>query len=220
MTRFLRARTPGQKEARRQAILAAAATLFEKKGFDGVSLNAIARRACVAKSNIYRYFESREEIFLQLLLTELEDFVGALERTLEPYAASDDIDTVAKILTAAAVRRPRLCELLSVLTSVLEKNLSEATIRALKTELHSLQTLRLGNSLHAALPSLDPHACQRLLLHLHVLIVGLWPLENKPPAVAKVLDDPQFASMRTDFARDLEAGLVTVMRGLAAAPVA
>ncbi|MCA9688374.1 MAG: TetR family transcriptional regulator, partial [Myxococcales bacterium] len=55
---FQRARSDAQKEQRRAAILQAAAALLDEGSLEAVGLNAIARRAGIAKSNVYRYFES------------------------------------------------------------------------------------------------------------------------------------------------------------------
>ena len=56
---FQRARKPEEITIRREAILAAAASLFDEEGPEGAGLNAIAARARFTKSNVYRYFESR-----------------------------------------------------------------------------------------------------------------------------------------------------------------
>ncbi len=64
---FRRARSPARKALRRAALLRAAAELVDADGPEGVSLAAIAARAGGAKSNVYRYFESREEILARKL---------------------------------------------------------------------------------------------------------------------------------------------------------
>ena len=70
---YQRARRPEQKEERREAILAAAHALAVERSVRAVSLGDIAREVGLAKSNLLRYFESREEIFLTLLLREWEE---------------------------------------------------------------------------------------------------------------------------------------------------
>ena len=64
---FQRARKPEERIIRRDALLAAAAELFDEGGPAGAGLNAIAARAGFTKSNVYRYFESREEVLLSAL---------------------------------------------------------------------------------------------------------------------------------------------------------
>jgi len=45
-----------------EAIVAAAATLFAERGFDGTSMNAIAKAAGLTIGSIYQYFPSRDAI--------------------------------------------------------------------------------------------------------------------------------------------------------------
>ena len=69
MTAWERARQPEQISEREQAIVNAATTLFRTREYDSISLNGIAREAGFAKSNIYRYFSSREEMPSVILST-------------------------------------------------------------------------------------------------------------------------------------------------------
>jgi len=52
-----------ERGARRvEAIVAAAATLFAERGFDGTSMNAIAKAAGMTIGSLYQYFPSRDAI--------------------------------------------------------------------------------------------------------------------------------------------------------------
>jgi len=210
---FRRARQPEQKEQRRAAILDAALSLLREHGFDGVSLNAIARRVGLAKSNVYRYFESREEIFLQLLLEDWEDWAKEVERKLAPLAGQDDVAAVASVLASTCSARARLCQLVSVLSSVLEQNVSESSVLQFKTEMLGLY-LRAANALHAALPSLSVEECGLFLRYVHALIAGLWPAANPKPDVAKLLKRPALAAFQVDFEADLRRGIIVLIEGL------
>lgn len=63
-----------EKEARIELIQKCAARLFAEKGFEGTSIESIAREAEIATGTIYLYFKSKEEIFYSLLfqITELK----------------------------------------------------------------------------------------------------------------------------------------------------
>ena len=56
------AETRGDSAKRRQ-IIAGARALFLAQGFDGASMDAIARKAGVSKGTLYVYFESKEQLF-------------------------------------------------------------------------------------------------------------------------------------------------------------
>lgn len=55
-------------ESKRQEILAGAARVFERKGFQGATLNDVARDVGCSKVTIYNYFASREDLLKALLV--------------------------------------------------------------------------------------------------------------------------------------------------------
>src|SRR3984957_11018664 len=82
MVMFQRARNAEQREARRRAILDTAAAMLAEMPVAQVSLNELSRRAGLAKSNVLRYFESREAVLLELLDSAWQDWLAALETDL------------------------------------------------------------------------------------------------------------------------------------------
>src|SRR4051812_50020338 len=67
MTAFQRARSDEQREERRRVILATAGGMLAEMPVSAMSLNELSRRVGLAKSNVLRYFESREAVLLELL---------------------------------------------------------------------------------------------------------------------------------------------------------
>jgi AcrR family transcriptional regulator len=63
-----------EKDQRRSAILNAARKLFFEKGFRYVTVENIARKAELSKGSIYLYFSSKEEIYTQILLNDIDKF--------------------------------------------------------------------------------------------------------------------------------------------------
>lgn len=58
------------KELRRSNILKAARKLFFERGFKAVTVDDIAEKAGVSKGSIYLCFESKEEIYAQILISD------------------------------------------------------------------------------------------------------------------------------------------------------
>jgi AcrR family transcriptional regulator len=83
---FQRARRPEQKQQREDAILGAARELALRDGVRNVSLNDIAARIGIHKSALLRYFETREQIFLELTAASWRDWVQALHADLDGAA--------------------------------------------------------------------------------------------------------------------------------------
>ena len=59
-----------------QAILEAAEILFADKGFDAVSMSAIARLAETSKPNIYHHFKSKHGLYLAVMQTAARQELG------------------------------------------------------------------------------------------------------------------------------------------------
>ena len=53
--------------AKRRQVMEGARTIFLSEGFDGASMNDIARAAGVSKGTLYAYFDSKEQLFEALI---------------------------------------------------------------------------------------------------------------------------------------------------------
>ena len=70
----------------RDAVFAAAATLFQARGFDGVSMDDIAREAAVNKAMIYYHFADKLALYRSIVgegLTAMSATVGAIAASAE-----------------------------------------------------------------------------------------------------------------------------------------
>src|SRR6516164_4225810 len=126
---FQRARSEEQREARRQAILGAAAAMLAEMPVAEVTLNELSRRAGLAKSNVLRYFESREAVLLELLDAAWQDWLTRLghdlARAVDRVApAAERTGQLAATVGASLASRPMLCDLISAQAAVLERNVS------------------------------------------------------------------------------------------------
>ena len=207
-----RARRPEQKLERREAILAAATGLIDAGGIDGTSLTGIASAAGLSKANLYRYFESREAILLDVALAEAEGWVLDLETRLRETSGAE---AAAEVFADSIVAAPRLCMLAASLTSVLERNVGEEVVAAFKTGFHRLMD-RAATALAATAESLDPETGRAFVAFSLMYVAGAWPAAHPAPAVANVLAREDFAHMAVDFEEALRAHTAVVMRGLVA----
>lgn len=74
-------------DAKREAILAAAAATFKELGFEGTSMSEICARVGGSKATLYNYFPSKEALLLEVMFRESE---ADLLRTLQALDALDD----------------------------------------------------------------------------------------------------------------------------------
>ena len=77
-------------EARRQEILAAAECLFSKNGFFKTSMAEIATAAQFAMGTVYRFFKSKEEIYISIVEAKVEELAELLDKAIAKEISSGD----------------------------------------------------------------------------------------------------------------------------------
>jgi AcrR family transcriptional regulator len=210
---FRRARHPEQKEERRAHLLETArAALRGGMELSELGLNELARQAQMTKSNVYRYFENREELLLALLEEESalwqSDLVARLAAM--PQATAQQ---VAQAFAGASAAYPLMCRLLSILPSIIEHNVSAERMATFKSSVVALMG-DVAQQLHRCMPSLPVAAYVAFIRQAMALMIGLWPLSHPRDALAQVLSAPELQPLRYEFETDLAAGLLLFLRGL------
>jgi AcrR family transcriptional regulator len=215
---FQRARSEEQREIRRQAILDTAAAMLEIMPVSEVTLNELSRRAGLAKSNVLRYFESREAILLELLDRDaklwLSELPGQLAAEVAPEGTPGErADQFAVVLARSVAPQRQLCDLLSAQASVLEHNVSAEVVarykRAMSDNHAALTELALGY-----LPELGGDGAWTACAMAIVFIGALWSYTQYPASVLAAYEaDPSLAVLRLDFTAALEEALATLLTG-------
>jgi AcrR family transcriptional regulator len=200
---FQRARSEEQREIRRRAVLDTAAAMLDEMPVAEVSLNELSRRVGLAKSNVLRYYETREAVLLELLDRFLRDWLAALAGELtagiDPgLPAADRARLLAGILSRSLADRPVLCGLFGAQGGVLEQNVSVEVVTRHKRE--SLEILAdLTTLIREHVPELGD-GTQAYCLQVLVL-AGALSAYLPPPAgvVAAYRADPSLAVLDTDL---------------------
>ena len=217
---FQRARRPEQKLQRRDAILGAARDLALRDGVRNVSLADIAAQVGIHKSALLRYFETREQIFLELTAEAWRDWARALHAGLDaagsaPRGATPGL--VADVFARSFADRPLLCDLIAHTPLNLERNVSPEAVRRYK--LTSLGAVDEAAALVArVLPALRMAEAREFVATLASLAGSLWQIANPAPALAKLYaSDPALAQACVDLAPRLRRTAEILLAGLKAA---
>ena len=208
-----RARAPEAKTARREQILSAAQDLFEAQPYKNVTMAAIARHAGLAKGTTYIYFQTKEALFLEVVIDHLDKWYTALLTTMDAAVAPLDAETLAELLAASLSTRPSMLRLLSLLHSVLERNISLEMALKVKRMLRG-HLMSCGARLEVLLPHLAPGQGARLLQHLQACVVGYFQATTPPPVVARALEDPELSMFKLDFYTELKFVITMVLTGV------
>ena len=80
-----------EREVRKQLIVKAAMALFEEKSFHEIGMREIAVKAGVSAASIYRYFPSRDDLFVEALIQNINIIEKLLQRRVED---GDNMETI------------------------------------------------------------------------------------------------------------------------------
>jgi AcrR family transcriptional regulator len=72
-----------QSPETRKAVLDAALKLFADKTFDSVKMEDVAKEAKIGKPTLYRYFETKDDLYFKLLEGIGREFIGVLRKAEE-----------------------------------------------------------------------------------------------------------------------------------------
>ncbi|WP_319433145.1 TetR/AcrR family transcriptional regulator [Mycobacterium sp. RTGN5] len=216
---FQRARRPEQLAARRSAILAAARGALAERGVDEITLRDISERVGLAKSNVLRYFDTREAIFLEVLDEECRGWLTDLENRLGPPRARKSGFTneirMADILTDTLVERRLLCELLGAMAGVLERNIAGDFARDFKIRAMG-SIAALSDLVGRQLPWLSEEFVAFFGEGALSLVAGMYPFSVPTDAVRQVIGELGFPDPHERFVGGLRTGLSTWLIGAAA----
>jgi AcrR family transcriptional regulator len=209
---FQRARSPEHKEQRRAAILTAARELALRDGVRSVHLGDIAAQVDVHKSALLRYFETREEIYLQLTAEAWQDWTGTLRSAL-PDARPTPAG-IAAVLTETLVARPLFCDLLAHAPLNLERHVSLEAVRTFKVE--SMRVVgELAELLGQVLPGLGATGGRKAIAAIGAFAAAFWQVSHPPETLAQVYrENPQLGHSVLDFAGRLEDLTTAMLIGL------
>jgi AcrR family transcriptional regulator len=215
---YQRARRPEQKLERRDAILGAARELALRDGVRAVSLADIAARVGIHKSALLRYFETREQIFLELTAEAWRDWTAALHAGLdgvEPDAGEPGTAAlVAEVFARSFGDRPLLCDLIAHTPLNLERNVSPEAVRRYKlTSLGAVD--EAAGIVHRVLPELTLEEGGEFVAALASLAGAVWQIANPTAVLAEFYaSDPALARACVDLTPRLRRTAEILLAGL------
>lgn len=196
-----RARSPERKDLRRSEIVGAARALLSEGPYEAITLKAIAEQAGIVKSALYRYFESKEEIFLFLYIQESAAWAPEVVLRLSALPGRAPAFAVARILARSISDRTVLARLMALRPVQLEPSVSSETRTAFRESARSVEE-PVGAALSVALPDFEEAEVLQLLFLIQALVAGLWPMTGSVET-----------GREAAFARELHRAISALIRG-------
>ncbi len=174
-----RARNEGDKERRRADILAEARGALEGSDYRDLRLSDLARNLGLVKGTLYRYFPTRQDLFMAVYREELEGWLSSWGSILQAAAVGSPTGGAAKedlvaLWSRSLIERRTLVRLVGEFHAVIEPELSDKGLLEFKTYLKSLLE-RAAEKVEDSIPEFRDAGVE-LILGLYVLIQGCAPL--------------------------------------------
>jgi len=207
-----RARSEKQKEYRISAIVAATARLYKKHTFEEITFSLIAKEAKFTRTNLYKYFNSKEEIFLEFLKHDMMRWKKDLVKAFQKDRAYS-VEEFAAIWISVQIKHERLLNLISILYTFLEKNSSVQSLIDFKKRATE-ELMALSELLCGLFPSLTLEKVAEFLNLQLAAAIGLYQMTNLSEVQRIVLEHPEFEHFRLDFKVYFKKTVEHVLRGL------
>jgi AcrR family transcriptional regulator len=167
-------------------ILGRARHAFAEKGFDGASMQDIARSAGMSVGNFYRYFPSKAAMVEALIMADMEEMqrdFGQILSAADPmqclremirFRLKDDVSCaqdgrVWAEINAAAMRKPEIAAITAQMESQITTNICAVFARVV------------------GIP--EPEALQRFQSHAHFIVLMVKTAAMTPPDHCPVHDE-------------------------------
>ncbi|NQZ22970.1 MAG: TetR family transcriptional regulator [Colwellia sp.] len=210
-----RARTDEKKSERKQAIYQAAFTLFKNNGYDKVSFNGIAVEAGFTKSNMYRYFSSKDDIFLNVFSDLFEKWVDECSKQLQTLEKNVQIKTFAQTWLKSLLLQPKLLDLMPILFVSLERNSSfEQLLEFKRLAMNLLYSITLDIS--RIYPDIEGQKAFKFLTLSYAATANYWAATMQSDALKKIYQLDEFKALKPDFEKDLTTSIEIIILGLRA----
>ncbi|TPH13971.1 TetR family transcriptional regulator [Litorilituus lipolyticus] len=208
-----RARTDEKKTERKAAIYQAAYTLFSANGYDKVSFNGIAAEAGFTKSNMYRYFSSKEEIFLNVFAKLFEQWFEDYNHRLQQLNENEKVEIFAKTWVDSFLAHPKLMDLMPILFTSLESNSSYQQLQSFKRLSKGL-LYQITLEISRIYPQIQGDKAFRFLSLGYASTVNCWTANAQNEVLKKLYQEEEFKDLKPNFDYDLTESIVIAIRGL------
>jgi AcrR family transcriptional regulator len=213
-----RARSPQDKQLRKTALLEAARELATAHGVSEVTLAAVTARVGLHPTAVRRYFESREELLLELAEQGWAAWRGLLVGGLADALGHGDARglaarEVADVVSGSLEQLPLFCDLLTHVVLGLEGAVRLERARQYKTA----ATVAYDGMTQALADSgtgLDEQGAQLLLTAAMSCAAYLYQLSRPTATLCQLYaEEPRWAHNALRFREQLTALLTTVAIG-------
>lgn len=211
----LRSTTDEEKAEKKQFILNTSLQLYEAGGYILPSADKIAKTCGFAKGTLYTYFETKEEIFLDILISFFNNWFGYIEEEIPGFLQSNphvSIDLIIQKMLVPVMGQKAFLSLVSRIELVLEGNVSQEKAIAYKLKVkEGVDTI--SSQLKKFHPFFGTDAGRKVIVETYAILIGFWHQSKIPPALQKLLEESEAELLYINFEKDLPKAIKTYWLG-------
>jgi AcrR family transcriptional regulator len=208
-----RARKPEDKVKRGNEILDVAWKMYEKSEGVFPTVSQIAKRAGLAKGTMYLYFSTKEEIFLELFLRQLEEWAtSSLPDVKKMRGKKVDARKIARIFTRYPLTNPSFLRLASTIKSVVEANSNDEAVFQSRIRIAN-ELDRLAEELYEMFPAVPKKRMTSVFIKVFALIVGLYQIFTTSEEIQLRLKENNISIFDREFSNVVDDAVTSLLRG-------
>ena len=195
------AKSKEQKQKKRIVLLNEVNKMYQTKGFQEIKILDVAKNCGVSKGTVFNYFESKETLFLTLLIQEYGKWFDGLYQRIENMDGSDEgtlIKVVTKYIDQSLDSNIRLFHLVGLGHSHLEHNVSLRMAEKYRRFLND-RASELGFQIATKVDSISRVQGIKMLVTLHTFFVGHGQMSQLPEVMTTKLPLDELESYEIDY---------------------
>ncbi len=205
-----RARNENQKQFRVNEIIEATARLYSLDNYEEITFAMISKEANFTRSNLYKYFNNKEEIFLELLISDMTNWRKDILKTIENNESIDDICTG---WIKSLLKHKRMINLYVILYTFLEKNSSLESLSDFKKRTLKEFSLIIKTLIHK-FPKMNEMKAMSLLFAQLSLTIGSYPMFNLTDKQKKAMKNSNMPAENNFYKEIYENSIRILFKGI------
>ncbi|MCK8823592.1 TetR/AcrR family transcriptional regulator [Fuchsiella alkaliacetigena] len=115
-----------EETSKKELVMQAALELFSEQGYHETSVSEIAQRAEVAKGTVYWYFESKEQLFQEIMLSGLDNLYNRIaEQVTTVGGAVEKLEIVVELFLDFFEQNQELARMYNESTNTVSQRFKE-----------------------------------------------------------------------------------------------
>jgi len=209
---FQRARSEEQKIIRVNQIVDVTLELYRSMPYDAVTLTAITDKLDFTRANLYKYFSTKEEIFLVIIERDIKAWAEDICGTLGKHDTID-IQAFSEIWASTLFGHERLVQLMSILNTVIEKNVSVEALTVLKKSMFESFS-RISDKITEIVPNMTTELSFLFFNFQMYYAMGLYPATVPNEIQEKAIQLSGMPYKQESFIPSFSKFIVIVLQGL------